>query len=357
MSQSKSELPALIVTLGITAALIAAGVWWLRDSNILQGGSSSDPTTSQPGENSPNDTAPQPNGEQASLSAFSQVSNVPGGQFAYGGSTTWAPVRGTIDPLIQQTFPSFDLIYQEPPAQAASSGAGIQMLINGELDFAQSSRPLTDREKQQAQQAGLSLQEVAVALEAVAIATNPTLSIPGLTLDQLKDIYTGSITNWNQVGGPNLPVVPTSRSDVGGTVQFFQEAVLDGQSFTTNIRRLPNTTAALRFVSDTPGAIYFASAPEVVGQCTVAPIPIGTSAQQLIPPYREPYVPPEDCPTRRNQINSSALANRTYPLTRPLYVVFSDASKSSQAGTAYAALLQTEEGQNLLNQVGFVPTR
>ena len=356
MSQSKSELPALIVALGITAALIAGGVWWLRDSNILQGGSSSETTTSQPAENSPN-SASQPNGEQTSLSAFSQVANVPGGQFEYGGSTTWAPVRGAIDPLIQQTFPSFDLIYKDPLAQAAGSGSGIQMLIDGGLDFAQSSRPLAANEKQQAQQAGLSLQEVPVALEAVAIATNPTLSIPGLTLDQLKDIYTGSITNWNQVGGPNLAVIPASRSDSGGTVQFFQEVVLDGQAFTTTIRRLPNTTEALRFVSNTPGAIYFASAPEVVGQCTVAPIPIGTSAQQLIPPYREPYVSPEECPTRRNQININALANRTYPLTRPLYVVFSDAGKSSQAGTAYAALLQTEEGQNLLNQVGFVPTR
>lgn len=357
MTHSKSEIPALIVALGLTAAVVGAGVWWLRDSDLLRGDTPSPEATSQPEEDSSGNVPPQPDNKQAAPSAFSQVSGVPGGRFEYGGSTTWAPVRGAVDPLIQQIFPSFDLAYKDPSGQAAGSGSGIQMLIDGELDFAQSSRPLTDDEKQRAQQQGLSLQEVPVALEAVAIATHPDLSIPGVTLDQLKDIYTGSITNWNQVGGPNLPVVPASRGDVGGTVQYFQETVLDGQAFAANIRRLPNTTEALRFVGDTPGAIYFASAPEVVGQCTVAPIPIGTSAEQLIPPYREPYVPPQDCPTRRNQINLNALANKTYPLTRPLYVVFSDADKSSQAGNAYAQLLQTEEGQNLLDQVGFVPIR
>lgn len=357
MSPSKSEIPALIVTLGITAALVGGGIWWLKGSNLFSGGEPSPEQTSQPVETSSGDTPAQASDGQAAPGNFSQVSGVPGGRFEYGGSTTWAPVRGAIDPLIQQTFPDFDLIYKDPFNQAPGSGAGIQMLIDGELDFAQSSRPLSADEKQQAQQKGLSLQEVPVALEAVAIATNPNLSIPGLTLDQLKDIYTGSITNWNQVGGPNLAIVPASRSDVGGTVQFFQETVLNGESFTSNIKTLSNTTEALRFVGDTPGAIYFASAPEVVGQCTVAPIPIGTSAQQLIPPYQEPYVPPQDCPTRRNRINLSALAAKTYPLTRPLYVVFSDAGQSSQAGQAYAQLLQTEEGKSLLDQVGFVPFR
>ncbi len=355
MTHSKSEIPALIVALGLTAALIGGGVWWLRGSGIFGGTGSSPDATSQPTD-TPIDVS-ETSDVQSAPNVFGQVADVPNGQFEYGGSTTWAPVRGAVDPLIQQAFPSFDLVYKDPSAQNPGSGAGIQMLIDGELDFAQSSRPLTAEEKQQAQQKGLSLQEVPVAIEAVAIATNPNLSIPGLTLTQLKDIYTGSITNWNQVGGPDLAVVPASRGDVGGTVQFFQDAVLEGEDFTASIKRLPNTTEALRFVGDTPGAIYFASASEVVGQCTVAPIPIGTSAQQLVAPYKEPYVPPQDCPTRRNGINLSALAAKTYPLTRPLYVVFSDAGQSSQAGKAYAQLLQTEEGQSLLDQVGFVPLR
>ncbi|MGB7250141.1 MAG: PstS family phosphate ABC transporter substrate-binding protein [Phormidesmis sp.] len=345
MTSPKNETPALVLALVVTVAIVAGAFWWLKDSSLLGG----DQPSSNP---DPAGTA-QSSGSPPSLA---DVSDVPNGQFEYGGSTTWAPARGAVDPLIQQTFPSFRLVYKEDPNRAPSSAVGIQMLIDGQLDFAQSSRALNAAEKQQAQQKGLTLQEIPVALEAVAIATHPNLAIPGLTLSQLKDIYTGQLTNWSQVGGPNLAVVPSSRTDDGGTVQFFQEAVLGAQSFAPTVKQLSSTTAALRFVSDTPGAIYFASAPEIVGQCTVAPIPIGTSPQQLVSPYQEPYVLPQDCPTRRNQLNLSAFEQQTYPLTRPLYIVVREGEPQSQpAGSAYAQLLQTEEGGNLLKQAGFVP--
>ncbi len=361
MTQPKNEVPALIVALGLTAALIAGGAWLLKDSAILGNKEASTPAPQSTESPQPSSaSSPQPGAQTppTAASTLTEVTNVPSGQFSYGGSTTWAPIRGAVDPLIQQALPNFKLAYKEAPAQAPGSSVGIQMLIDGELDFAQSSRPLNADDKQKAQQQGVTLQEIPVAIEAVAIATHPDLSIPGLTLTQLKDIYTGQITNWNQVGGPNLAIVPASRGDAGGTVQFFEETVLKGQPFTSTLKRLSNTTEALRFVGDTPGSIYFASAPEIVGQCTVAPLPIGASAQQLVPPYQAPYVSPQDCPTRRNQMNLSAFENQTYPLTRPLYVIVAENGQpSQQAGTAYAQLLQTEEAQRLLTQAGFVPLR
>ncbi len=358
MTQPKNEVPALIVALGLTAALIAGGAWLLKDSAILGNEVSTAPQSTESPQPSPA-SSPQPDAQTAPIAAatFAEA-NVPSGQFSYGGSTTWAPIRGAVDPLIQQALPNFKLVYKESPNQAPGSSVGIQMLIDSELDFAQSSRPLNADDKQKAQQQGVTLQEIPVAIEAVAIAVHPDLSVPGLTLSQLKDIYTGQITNWNQVGGPNLAIIPASRGDAGGTVQFFEETVLKGQPFTSALKRLSNTTEALRFVGDTPGSIYFASAPEIVGQCTVAPLPIGASAQQLVPPYQNPYVSPQDCPTRRNQMNLSAFENQTYPLTRPLYVIIAENGQpSQQAGTAYAQLLQTEEAQRLLNQAGFVPLR
>jgi phosphate transport system substrate-binding protein len=60
--------------------------------------------------------------------------------------------------------------------------------------------------------------------------------IPGLTVAQLKDIYTGKITNWQQVGGPKLPITAYSRSEeAGGTVEFFVENVLNKEKFGVNI--------------------------------------------------------------------------------------------------------------------------
>ncbi|NEP16263.1 MAG: phosphate ABC transporter substrate-binding protein [Leptolyngbya sp. SIO4C1] len=339
MSQSKNEIPVLIAALGITAAVAAGGVWWLRQR--FDGGSSGLSAQNQP--------VPAATESAANLT-------VPTGRFKYGGSTSWAPIRGATEPLIQQTWPDFELVYESPPSQSPSSAVGIQMLMQGALDFAQSSRPLSDAEKQQAQQQGLSLVEIPVMTEAIAIAVHPDLSLPGLTLAQLKAIYTGDVTNWQAVGGPALSVVPVARSDRGGTVQFFQSAVLGGAAFSPNLQRAATTTAALRQVSSTPGAIYFASAPEVVGQCTVVPLAIGRSEQQLVAPYRQPYIPPADCPTRRNQLDLAAFQNQTYPLTRPLLVVVNaNGQPAEQAGRAYAQLLRSPTGQQLLLQLGFVP--
>ncbi|MGC1308017.1 MAG: PstS family phosphate ABC transporter substrate-binding protein [Phormidesmis sp.] len=347
MSKSNNETSALIVTLAITAAIIGGAAWWLKDSGLLQLGEGS-PTLETTQNNSDGGSA----GGGSAGAGFSDVTNVPSGRFTYGGSTTWAPLRGVADPVIGGALPNFKLEYRD----ASGSSDGIAKLIAGELDFAQSSRPLEEAEKQQAQAAGFALEEIPVAMEGVAIATNPNLSIPGLTLNQIKGIYTGQITNWSQVGGPNLAIVPASRSNDGGTVQFFQETVLAGQPFTPNTQRLSTTTAALRFVSDNPGAIYFASAPEVVGQCTVAPLPIGAEGGQLVPPYQQPYVAPANCPSQRNQLNLSAFQSQAYPLTRPLYVIIrKDGQPAEQAGTAYAQLLKTQEGARLLQQAGFVP--
>ena len=362
MTQPKNETTALLLSLGLTAVVVGGGFWWLKNSGIFGGtptqSNAPAQTANEQPTNAPFDSSSSSNSSSNSASnswSFSRSSagdiNVPSGEFRYGGSTSWAPLRGTVDPMLQTTYPSFRLNYQN----TSGSGDGIQKLINGELDFAQSSRPLTSKEKRNAQQSGIALEEIPVMTEAVAIAVHPDLAVPGITLSQLKDIYTGQIANWNQVGGPNLAIVPASRS-AGGTVQFFEEDVLEGDSFTSSLQEISTTTQALRFVSENPGAIYFASAPEVVGQCTVKPLAIGTSAQQLVPPYQQPYVSPENCPAQRNQLNIQAIANNTYPLTRPLYVIVKeDGGVVEQAGTAYAELLQTTDGRSLLNQAGFVP--
>ncbi len=359
MGKSNNETPALVVALMVTVLLVGGGGWWLYQSGFIGGSRDNEvsdgngtTTAAQPSEPETSSIPSTPPTGAASLETFSEVPDVPQGTFSYGGSTTWAPLRGAVDPLIQSAVPSFQLIYKD----ADSSSAGIQLLTEGELDFAQSSRPLNSAEKRRAQQAGLELQEIAVALEAVAIATHPDISLPGITLAQLKDIYTGNITNWSEVGGPNLAIKPASRSADGGTVQYFQEDVLKGEAFTPTLTTLDTTTEALRYVGTTPGAIYFASAPEVVGQCTIAPLPVGSSVQQFIPPYRQPYVDPADCPLRRNQLNLNAFQSQTYPLLRPLYIAMrKDESTSEQAGTAYVNLLKTREGQELLTQTGFVP--
>ncbi|MEB3295509.1 MAG: PstS family phosphate ABC transporter substrate-binding protein [Synechococcales bacterium] len=342
----KNDTPALIGALLITLGLLGGGLWWLTQKSGLNLGGLTQ-RTSQSGQGSLGNSRPGQN--------FTDVQNVPVGEFTYGGSTSWVPIR-LLDGTIQSARREFRLRYVQPSGTPASSNAGLKMLLNRQVDFAQISRPLTSAEENQAQQLGVTLEAVPVAIDGIAVAVNPSLSIRGLTIEQLKGIYTGQITNWSAVGGANLPIVPISRpKGSGGTIDVFLETVLSGAAFGNSVQYVNTTTQALQRIGSTPGAIYFASAPEVVPQCTIQPIAIGRDASQLISPYAKPFVPASQCPGQRNRMNEQAFQDGSYPLTRNLYVVFKrDGQRSQQAGEAYANLLKTDQGKALLEQAGFV---
>lgn len=277
--------------------------------------------------------------------------------FRYGGSSSWAPIRLSVDAALQAARPEYRLQYTDPANGSPGSGTGIKALIDGNLAFAQSSRPLSDEEYERAQIRGTTLKQIAIAIDGLAVAVNPTLAVPGLTIEQLKGIYAGQINNWQQVGGPSLPITPISRDPrSGGTVDLFIEQVLGGQPLSNTVQIAATTTQALRQLGATPGGIYFASAPEVVPQCSIKPLPIGRAANTLVPPYQEPLI--TQCPNQRNQLNTRAFQSGEYPLTRNLFVVVKqNGGVEQQAGEAYANLLLTEQGQELVAQAGFVKSR
>lgn len=346
MSQ-KNESTLLVVSLLLTLGLVSAGLWWFTRN--FQVGKEEEKTTGIATKNI----------ETKTVETLAQVENVPRGLFSYGGSTTWAPIRKEVDPAIQTVWPQFRLRYTDPTTGSPGSGSGIKMLLDNQLAFSQSSRPLKDQEYQQAEQRGFKLEAIPVAIDGIAIAVNPDLEVPGLTLRQLKDIYTGKLNNWSQVGGSNIPITPYSRRiEEGGTIEFFVENVLGGEEFATNVKFIPTTTQALRKISEDVGGIYYASAPEVVPQCTVQSLPIGRTADRLVTPYQEPFVPLSQCPNQRNQLNMKAFQNGQYPITRNLFVIVKrNEQEDEQAGIAYSKLLLTNQGQELVNKAGFVNIR
>ncbi|MEH2465280.1 PstS family phosphate ABC transporter substrate-binding protein [Nostoc sp.] len=348
MSQ-KNEIPILVLSILITVGLIAGGFWWFTrksgvDLNTINSGSTKTPQTAS---------------EQPSGNTFASVQDVPTGLFNYGGSTSWAPIRLVVDPGIQAARPELRLRYVEPSNASPGSGTGIQSLIDGQLAFAQSSRPFLDQELSRAQQRGFTLKQIPVAIDGLAVAVNPNLNIPGLTIEQLKSIYTGKINNWSQVGGPNIPIKPYSRRIVdGGTVELFVQDILGGQAFSSNVEFISTTTQALQKLAGSPGSIYYASAPEVIPQCSIKALPLGRTQGQYIAPYQEPSVLPSECPGKRNKLNTEAFQSGKYPITRNLFVVVKQNGQTEQqAGVAYANLLLTEQGQELISQAGFVKIR
>ena len=329
MSQ-KNETTVLVLSLLMTLGLVGVGIGWLLRGSGLN-----------LGHLAPNQSNPsQPS---KAVTTFAQVRSVPTGVFNYGGSTVWVTVRKEVDPAIQTVWPQFQLRYTSPNSGAPSSETGIRMLLNNQLDFAQSSVPLTDEDYQKAQQRGFRLKEIPVALDAIAVVVNPSLNILGLTVDQFNDIYAGKIRNWNQVGGPNLKIQPYGKPD---------------RDKNPAVELVATTTEALKKVATEPGGIYYSSAPLLVTQCEVKTLPVGRSLNQLVPPYKEPFVPLEQCPQKRNEVNTEAILSGQYPLTRRLLVIVKQNGQiEEQAGESYAKLLLTNQGKELLTKAGFIPIR
>jgi phosphate transport system substrate-binding protein len=344
MSQ-KNETLSLFLAVVITIGLIFGGLWFFMERWAQLNGNVAKPLETGNTDNPINQFVSKCN-----------VPNLPEGTFNYGGSTTWAPLRKNVDSSLKSQCPRFVLRYTQPPSGETGSGTGIRMLIDNQLAFSQSSRSVKAEENAEAQQKGFSLKEIPVAIDGIAIAVNHDLNIPGLTVAQLKDIYTGKITNWQQVGGPNLPIKVYSRSEeAGGTVEFFIENVLNKEKFGTGVSYIDTTTEAVRKVAANPGGIYYASAPEIVPQCIIKSIPLGRTSSQLVPPYQQPFIPRSECPNKRNQLNSQAFRSGDYAITRNLFVIIKQNGQTDQqAGVAYANWLLTPQTQDLIEKAGFV---
>jgi phosphate transport system substrate-binding protein len=288
------------------------------------------------------------------------ANNIPKGLFSYGGSTSWALIREQVWPKLESIAPDFQLRYTESLKESPGSNTGIKMLLAGDLDFAVSSRSLRKTEYEDARQRGFTLVQYPVAIDGIAIVVHPSVEVPGLTLEQLRQIYIGELTNWSELGGVDLPIQAFSRQpQESGTANYFQENVLKDQPFGSEVTYFPTTTAAIRQLRETPGAIYYSSAPTVITQCEVTTLSIGKSANSLIPPYqRASQTLPSRCLNQRNQVDVEAYRAGKYPLTRKLYVVVKqDKTPSEQSGEAYARLLLTEQGQEAIARAGFLRIR
>lgn len=297
----------------------------------------------------------------SAANSFDASISVPSGLFPYGGSTTWIPIHEPLNQSISSTFPEFQLRYTLPADGRPGSGAGIQMLMAGQLAFAESSRPLKDDEYSSAEQRGFSLEQIPVAIDGIALAVHPDLDVNGLTVSQIQAIYRGEATNWSEIGGPDLPIQAVSRDpEASGTAKFFLEEVIGAEVYGDDVDIVADLTSGVRQVSQTPGGIFYGSAPEIVEQCSIFPLPIAPSSdpQGFVSPVNGFVRQNEDCEAEPNQINRQAFREGSYPFTRQLFVVVKDNDTDEEAaGRAYGELLLSPHGQALIEQSGFVGIR
>jgi phosphate transport system substrate-binding protein len=221
------------------------------------------------------------------------------------------------------------------------SGTGIAAMINGTVDIANASRAMKPEEIAAAEANGITPIEFVVACDAIAVVVHPSNPVDGLTLQQISDIYTRRITNWNQVGGENRPIVLLSRESNSGTYVYFLE----------NVIRLGDKKSDLLFSPDT---LLMPSSEGISAEVRQNPNAIGydglgyvTPDQKVVAVARDPdgpYVLP----------SVDTVNDGTYPVSRPLYMY--TAGEPTGEIKAYLDWI-LGEGQVLVSELGFVPLR
>ena len=213
------------------------------------------------------------------------------------------------------------------------SGTGIAALINGTADLANASRAMKDRERAQVlERRGAEAHETRVALDALAVYVQASSPVQSLTIPQIREIFRGRITNWNQVGGPDHRIVLYSRENNSGTYAYFKEHVLEDLDFATSVQTLPGTAAVIHAISRDRfgigfGGIAFAEGVRAIRVAAEGGVPI------------EP--------------NLANATNGTYPLSRFLFIY----TAGAPAGLArqYIDFALSEGGQSTVEGVGYYP--
>ena len=174
------------------------------------------------------------------------------------------------------------------------SGTGIAALINGEIDIADSSRPMKAEEVQKAKANGIEPVEFIIARDGLAVIVHPDNPVNGLTRAQVADIYTGKIVNWKDVDGNDEPITLYGRQSTSGTYVYFRDTVLKAD-YATSMRNMEGTSAIVDAVQ--------------VDKTGIGYIGIG---------YLKPDVKALTL-EGQNPTDKAAVTSGRYVLTRPLY--------------------------------------
>lgn len=220
------------------------------------------------------------------------------------------------------------------------SGTGIAALINGTVDIANASRQIKDQEKENAEANGISPVEFVVARDAIAVIINRENPVNELTLEQVSDIYSGKINNWQEVGGDDRPIVRLSRETNSGTHVYFLEQVLrlgDKERdtlFSTDTLLLPSSEGITTEVRQNPNAIGYDGLGYVTHEVKMIAIARDEDADYVLP-------------------SAETVNSKAYPIARDLYMY--SAGQPTAAIEQYLHWIMGPDAQMIVEELGFVP--
>ena len=257
--------------------------------------------------------------ESASSSAAAETAaaGTLSGNVATGGSTSMKNVIAALTEGFAEVEPGVTVSYDP-----TGSGAGITGATDKTLDIGLSSRALKDDEKN-------DVDGTTVALDGIAIVVNKASKVADLTVDQLKQMFTGEITNWSEVGGDDGEIVLVGREAGSGTRDGF-ESIVDVKDSCKYAQELTATGAVISAVEANPLAIGYASL-SAIGD-TVKAVTVGGV-----------------------ECSEETVKDGSYEVQRPFVFVTNDSVTLSAQAQAFFDFATSTDAADLIRTAGAVP--
>lgn len=216
------------------------------------------------------------------------------------------------------------------------SGVGITALIDGGTDMCLSSRSMSEKEKSLVEtNRGQAAVEIPVAGDALAVFVHPNNLLQELTLEQLRLIYTGKITNWKDLGGEDKQILLYGRENTSGTYVYFKEEVLRKEDFHPSVQAIQGTSGVVHAVANDRWGMGYGGIGYAHGVRNIA-LKRDGSAPAVLP-------------------GAQTFEDGTYPLARPLFIYVLE-SRPPEVQRLIDWIL-SEEGQKICLDQGYFPVK
>ena len=240
------------------------------------------------------------------------------------GSTTIEPVLVTLAESFEKKH---DITFE---IEANGSKKGIRDLIEGRCHIADSSYKITPAQKKAAEKEGVKIREFHLAYDIIAPVVHRDNGVSSITMEKLRDIYTGKITSWGQVGWEDVPITVVTRDENSGTFHVWQNLVLNGKAVQSpSLVRQSSNSSVLAYVAENRNAIGYIS---------------------------NAFINSEIKPLAVNGITPGFTENNKtgFPIKRKLYV-YVDMNNLSTNTKKFLLYILSTQGQKILEDEGFIP--
>lgn len=241
-----------------------------------------------------------------------------GGTVSTDGSTSMEKVIGALGEAFEQNNTGVTFTYNP-----TGSGAGIQAVSEGRCDIGLSSRNLKDEEKEQ------GLTETVLAYDGIAMIVNLDNPVTDLSIEAIRKIYIGEVTNWKDVGGNDEEIVLIGREAGSGTRDGF-ESVTETEDACKYRQELTSTGDVITTVAGNPNAIGYASLASVSDNVKVL------SVDNVMP-------------------GEETVKNGSYAVQRPFVLVTKEDQKLTETAQRFFDYVTSVEAAEIISEAGAVP--